>query len=180
MYTWRRRRKRWRRWSWREKGEDSQLYVTEKRGAPSHGATNRLSVNMTSTGHAATRCSVNTLARARPFTRRGDYVFRVINDNHVFDTVEMATVNYDGVQSLSRVPFYDYRKSHHHPLVFERSMSVRSSLKQETWGKRTSRLKIHMDLLGVSPLYTVNAYHILLSHCPREYRADVLRYVSST
>jgi len=79
-------------------------------------------------------------------------MFRFINENLLVGSMEMATVGRDvGVeQPVPRTSHDVYRGESHHLLALGGSMSMRSSLKHETWGRRGSHLRMYMDFFGVS------------------------------
>lgn len=115
------------------------------------------SQSVTSTGHAATRCSADTFARGgRALVNNATtaVMLRFINKNIVFGSVEMAAVmardNGGGSFVEQPVPFDTCRESHH-LLTLDGSTGMRSSnLKQETCCGRGSRVRMCVDLLGVS------------------------------
>lgn len=78
-------------------------------------------------------------------------MFRFINKNLMVGSVEMATVGRD-VAIEQPVPYDVYHGEPHHLLALGGSMSMRSSLKHETWDGRGSHLRMYVDFFDVSLL----------------------------
>lgn len=80
-------------------------------------------------------------------------MFRFVNKSLLLGNVEMATMGCDvGVEQpvVPRIPHDVCRGEPHHLLALGGSMSMRGSVKHETWDRRGSHLSFCVDFFGVS------------------------------